>query len=254
MDNEVVTNDNILFIVEGKKAEANYIKAIYEQYYPHQFVVINRVDNELVLEDISGKNIIDINWIENANIQQFVSNIEEDEYSYGVSIINSFVEKNDVKTYSEAFIIIDADLKDKSSGGDNAANKIKLINKLLKIVEDNDENVEVIINSPMLEGIVDEMDGYTYKSGESYKSKINSQFANGAFGQFQNNISEVLKMNVLKYGDIDYQKHSTFALDTFDNTIGHIKVRSPLFHIIANKEIIYGETERLISFLDVDNR
>lgn len=155
-----------------------------------------------------------------------------------------------METYSEAFIIIDADLKDKSSGNNNAQNKITLINRLLDIVNENDENVEVLVNSPMLEAVVDVNDTYSYISGINYKSKINSQFANGAYGKFCNELSDVLKINVRKYEDVNYLEHSVFALNTFDVKISCIKVRSPLFHIIENKEVIYGEVDLLIDFLN----
>ncbi len=249
MDNEEFKTDNILFIVEGKKAEAKYIKAIYEHYYPDQYVVINRENHSSTISS-EGQALIDINWIVDANIEKFIDDIELDEYGDGVSIINSFVEKNDVKTYSEAFIIIDADLKDKSSGNNNAKNKIDLITRLLNIVDGNDENVEVLVNSPMLEAVVDINDSYAYIGGESYKSKVNGQFANGAYGKFINETSEVLKMNVMKYDSVDYLEHSSFALKTFDVDTSCIKVRSPLFHIIANKETIYGEVDLLIKFLE----
>lgn len=76
MDREGAKSDNILFIVEGKKAEANYIKAIYEHYYPYQYVVINREKHSQILSD-QGKSVIDINWIEDANVSNSLMNLKQ---------------------------------------------------------------------------------------------------------------------------------------------------------------------------------
>lgn len=76
MDREGAKSDNILFIVEGKKAEAKYIKAIYEYYYPYQYVVINREKHSQILSD-QGKSVIDINWIEDANVSNSLMNLKQ---------------------------------------------------------------------------------------------------------------------------------------------------------------------------------
>lgn len=194
--------------------------------------------------------ILDINWIENANINAFVEAIKCDEY--GVSPVNYFKHKNDVKTYSEAYILVDADLKDKGSSSENAKEKIALLMELSEIVSNSDENIEVLISSPMLECIGDNQDEYEYVSGESYKKNINKQFPSGVNGHFKANIEDVLLMNVKKYqnDDVDYSNQSLFPLEEYDFEHNKIKVRSPLFHLIASKEMLYGETELVIEFLN----
>lgn len=59
-------------------------------------------------------------------------------------------------------------------------------------------------------------------------------------------------MNVKKYqnDDVDYSNQSLFPLEEYDFEHNKIKVRSPLFHLIASKEMLYGETELVIEFLN----
>lgn len=244
--------DKILFIVEGKKTEPAYIKMIYEHFYPNQYIHINRTEESCDIQNPDYKTILDINWIEDANIKSLVEDIKNDEYGDGISPVNYFKDKNDVDTYSEAFIIIDADLKDKSSSGLNELDKINLLKELYNIVCESDENIELLISSLMLESIVDYDEEYEYKKGESYKKEINKRYYSGAHGHFQNNIKELLLMNVRKYqtDQIKYEDHSMYPLRKFDIKENIIKVRSPLFHLIANKEKLYGETNLFIEYLE----
>lgn len=196
----------------GEKAEKNYIQIIYEHFYPDEYIQINRSDGKIINQDLINMPILDINWIENANINAFVEAIKFDEY--GVSPVNYFKHKNDVKTYSEAYILVDADLKDKGSSSENAKEKIALLMELSEIVSNSDDNIEVLISSPMLECIGDNQDEYEYVSGESYKKKINKQFPSGVNGHFKANIEDVLLMNVKKYqnDDVDYSNQSLFSI------------------------------------------
>lgn len=243
--------DNILFIVEGRKTEYQYIKQIYESYYKGQYQIIRRSEDKNYL--INDLPVIDINWIQDANIERFVAEYEADEYSDGISIVNSFKDKNDMKNYSEAFIIIDADLMDNSIGGDNARNKINLINRLHEIVLNDEDNIELLVSSPQLEAIVDTNDEYVYKSGESYKRLLNNRLVSGAYGELIRDTNSILQMNLEKYivENVQYDDHSLFPLECYNFETNKIKVRSPLFHLIATKEGIYADLDKLREFFEL---
>lgn len=219
--------DKVLFIVEGEKTEKQFVKLIYEQLYG---------ENSNATSDHSQ---VEFKWIKNADINAFVKTLETDEFGFGVSAENYFASEEGT-TYSETYILIDADLKDKSGSGENDVEKIKLINKLYNYVQDMD-NTELILSSPQIESIVDVDDVFKYVEGIRYKHKISGRFASGACGELTSNMQAMLLMNIDKFleDNIEYDQQSMHPINTYDYNSKEIKVRNVLFHIIANKEFIY---------------
>lgn len=237
---------NILFIVEGAVTEEKILNAIYNTYY-------EEAPNSNRLHQLKDGKQLNIECIENANISKFLSEIEEDEYGEAIGLDARFGKPN-VK-YSYVFVIIDADLEDKSKKHlDDASEKIRIINDIANCIWKLD-NSFLIINSPQVECLIDDADTYTYGEGEKYKKIISRKHPNGFIQEFSSNVSKYLVNQIDRYQSeqvkIDCQ--ALHAINSYSYQNNEIKVRSNIHHILLELEMI-NETDLLEFIQETDNK
>lgn len=233
----MVNLNKILFIIEGRKAEPNLLKKIcigILGFNEEEIIVDLETESTLSLKD--DKTQIYIKWIKNADVVKFSMLLDEEleqGLNDGITLGSCYTAEPGIE-FSTEYMIIDADMHDKLAGKTKQDFLKELISKIKKL-----DNSHILISSPSIESFIDEDDIYDYKDGK-YKEMIGSKYPNGLGSLSKENIIEKMIMNFQKFSDedIDYDDQRSYSVETF--SADKIKIRSLLFHIIAEEKFIYS--------------
>ncbi len=237
---------NILFIVEGAVTEEKVLNAIYNTYY-------EEVPDSKRMHQLKDGKQLNVECIKSANIVEFLKEIEEDEYGEAISLEAKYGKMG--INYSYIFVVIDADLKDKTANStDNAGDKIKLIKRIASCIRKQD-NSFLIVNSPQVECLVDETDAYTYEKGKKYKKLISKKYPNGFIQEFSRNVTKYLIVQISKYQDehVEIDNQALHAINLYNLQDNQIKVRSNIHHILLELEMM-DEIDLLEFIQNYDNK
>lgn len=217
--------NKFLFVVEGAKDEYRVLSCILKNFF-------GILDSEITHHHGQGEQIfknsdVYVKTIMDANIEKFYNLLISDEYANGVSLASYFDQSGEYE-YAFEYIIIDADLKDKVSGG----KKELLLNLAAKV--EKMENTTLLISSPQIEAISDTNELYKYEEGVKYKTHINNSLQLGAINHFIKYPLEILQMNIDKFAQVPYDEQAIDAIKQYNEETKEILIRCPMFHIIAD--------------------